>query len=90
MRRLRRKRQGSSPEWAETPANVLSAVEKVMRGSGRNAPRARPKGDAPDHTHRLLWYAFRAALGSARTWAPRNVFASGIETDSMPTIMLPD
>jgi hypothetical protein len=47
-RRLRRTRQGSSPEWAETRTNVLIAVVKVKSGSGRDAPRARPKGDAPD------------------------------------------
>jgi hypothetical protein len=42
-----RPRQGSSPEWAETRANVLDAVVQVTRGSGRHAPRARPEGDAP-------------------------------------------
>jgi hypothetical protein len=33
--------KGSSPEWAETRANVLvMAVVQVTRGSGRDAPRA--------------------------------------------------
>jgi hypothetical protein len=43
-------RQGSSPEWAETPANEMGPVVKVTSGSGRDAPRARPRGDAPDPT----------------------------------------
>ena len=39
-------RQGSSPEWAETPAGLVSEASEGVRGSGRHAPRARPEGDA--------------------------------------------
>ena len=39
-----RSRQGSSPEWAETRANVLlNTVVQVTRGSRRDAARARPR-----------------------------------------------
>jgi hypothetical protein len=35
---------GSSPEWAETRPNVLlNTLVQVTRGSGRDAPRARPR-----------------------------------------------
>jgi len=46
MRRLRRLRQGPSPEWAETRLEMVANYRGSVRGSGRHAPRARPEGDA--------------------------------------------
>jgi hypothetical protein len=37
----------TSPEWVETRAEIMAVVcPRRLRGSGRNAPKARPKGDA--------------------------------------------
>jgi hypothetical protein len=62
------------PEWAETRENVLSAVVKVMSGSGRHAPRARPEGDALASRHFCSDSACDTAL--AEFQSPRGAIGS--------------